>query len=86
MPGSGCCGSGSSGRAARREGSRREWADDLARTGLGPLGRNFPGGALLVFDEQLRFLAAGGGGLADVGLSRQLIEGKTLAAAFGAGR
>jgi diguanylate cyclase (GGDEF)-like protein/PAS domain S-box-containing protein len=60
------------------------WAEELTRTGLSPLGRNFPGGALLVFDDELRFLAAGGGGLADVGLSRETIEGKTLAAAFGA--
>jgi diguanylate cyclase (GGDEF)-like protein/PAS domain S-box-containing protein len=66
------------------EGSRRAWAEELARTGLSPLGRNFPGGALLVYDDQLRFVAAGGGGLADVGLSRHMIEGKTLAAAFGA--
>ncbi len=63
--------------------SRRLWAEDLKRTGLSPLGRNFPGGALLVFDEQLRFLAAGGGGLADVGLSRPMVEGKTLEEAFG---
>jgi diguanylate cyclase (GGDEF)-like protein/PAS domain S-box-containing protein len=65
------------------EGSRRLWAEELTRTGLSPLGRNFPGGALLVFDHELRFLAAGGGGLADVGLSRKMIEGKTVAAAFG---
>ncbi|HEX4019483.1 MAG TPA: EAL domain-containing protein [Frankiaceae bacterium] len=65
------------------ESSRRLWADELTRSGLSPLGRNFPGGALLVFDEQLRFLAAGGGGLADVGLSREMVEGKTVAEAFG---
>lgn len=65
------------------ERGRRLWAEELKRTGLSPLGRNFPGGALLVFDEHLRFLAAGGGALADVGLSREMLEGKTVAEAFG---
>ncbi len=64
------------------EGSRRLWAEELRRTGLSPLGRNLPGGALLVFDEQLRFVAAGGG-LAGVGLSRAMVEGKTITEAFG---
>jgi diguanylate cyclase (GGDEF)-like protein/PAS domain S-box-containing protein len=65
------------------EGARQLWAEELTRTGLSPLGRNFPGGGVLVFDEQLRFLAAGGGGLADVGLSREMVEGKTVGEAFG---
>ncbi|HEX4429829.1 MAG TPA: EAL domain-containing protein [Frankiaceae bacterium] len=62
---------------------RRLWAEELKRNGLSSLGRNFPGGALLVFDEDLRFLAAGGGGLADVGLTQEMVEGKTITEAFG---
>ncbi len=59
------------------------WAENLRRDGLSPLGRNFPGGALIVFGHDLRFLAAGGAGLAQVGLSRDALEGKSPAEAFG---
>lgn len=39
---------------------------------------NFPNGAILLFDADLRYLLADGMGLADVGLSKEQLEGKTL--------
>jgi diguanylate cyclase (GGDEF)-like protein/PAS domain S-box-containing protein len=47
-----------------------------------PLVRCFPKGALIVFDRDLRYLAAGGLGLAEVGLTRSLLEGKTVFEVF----
>ncbi|WP_170286070.1 PAS domain-containing sensor histidine kinase [Nocardioides rubriscoriae] len=44
--------------------------------------RSFPQGALFAFDHDLRYLCAGGQGLADVGLSREMLEGRTLFEAF----
>ncbi len=55
---------------------------ELRRAGDHPLVRCFPKGALIVFDHDLRYLAAGGLGLADVGLSRPLLEGKTIFEVF----
>jgi PAS domain S-box-containing protein len=39
---------------------------------------NFPNGAVIMFDHDLRHTLAAGGGLADVGLSSELLEGKTI--------
>ncbi|WP_168642926.1 PAS domain S-box protein [Dolichospermum sp. UHCC 0259] len=39
---------------------------------------NFPNGAVLLFDHDLRYIVAGGLGLADSGLSKQQLEGKTI--------
>jgi PAS domain S-box-containing protein len=39
---------------------------------------NFPNGALLLFDRDLRYTVAGGTGLAEVGLTREQLEGKTI--------
>jgi diguanylate cyclase (GGDEF)-like protein/PAS domain S-box-containing protein len=44
--------------------------------------RGFPEGALVVFDEELRFLCAGGKGLASVGLAQETIEGRTIFEVF----
>jgi diguanylate cyclase (GGDEF)-like protein/PAS domain S-box-containing protein len=44
--------------------------------------RCFPQGAVVVFDHDLRYLAAGGLGLADVGLSRSMLEGRTIFEVF----
>jgi diguanylate cyclase (GGDEF)-like protein/PAS domain S-box-containing protein len=44
--------------------------------------RGFPDGALVVFDDELRFLCAGGKGLATVGLTQETIEGKTIFEVF----
>ncbi len=54
----------------------------LRLAGSSPIVRCFPQGALIVFDHDLRYLSAGGLGLADVGLSRELLEGHTLAEVF----
>lgn len=54
----------------------------LRRAGAHPVLRSFPHGALVVFDHDLRYLAAGGLGLADVGLSRESLEGRSIAEAF----
>ncbi|NTU85202.1 MAG: response regulator, partial [Chloroflexales bacterium] len=42
------------------------------------LARNLPNGSVLLFDRQLRFTFADGTALADVGLSREAVEGRTL--------
>jgi len=47
-----------------------------------PIGQCFPQGAIIAFDLDLRFLSAGGLGLAAVGLSRETLEGKTIFEAF----
>jgi diguanylate cyclase (GGDEF)-like protein/PAS domain S-box-containing protein len=39
---------------------------------------SYPNGAIVVFDRDLRYVAAGGRGLADVGLSVEMLEGKLI--------
>lgn len=43
---------------------------------------NFPNGAVLLFNSQLRYLLADGSGLESVGLSKARLEGKTINEAF----
>ncbi|HBE59862.1 MAG TPA: hypothetical protein DDW56_20835 [Cyanobacteria bacterium UBA11366] len=40
--------------------------------------RNFPNGAVALYDPDLRYTIADGKGLAEVGLSQELLEGKTI--------
>jgi len=47
-----------------------------------PIIHSFPHGALIVYDHDLRHLSAGGRGLSEMGLSRELLEGKTIYEAF----
>ena len=42
------------------------------------LARNLPNGSVFLFDHDLRYLVADGAGLAEVGLSPELLEGKTI--------
>ncbi len=49
-------------------------SEQLYRT----MARNFPNGAVLLFDKNLRYMLAEGTGLAAEGLSKELLEGKTL--------
>jgi PAS domain S-box-containing protein len=42
------------------------------------LAHNFPNGAVLLFDCDLRYTLAEGVGLSEVGLSREFVEGKTI--------
>jgi PAS domain S-box-containing protein len=42
------------------------------------LARNFPNGAVVLFDQDLRYTLADGRGLAAVGLSKEAMEGKTI--------
>jgi PAS domain S-box-containing protein len=42
------------------------------------LASNFPNGAVMLFDRDLRHTIAGGAGLAEIGLSRERAEGKTI--------
>jgi PAS fold len=44
--------------------------------------RAFPEGVIIVFDHDLRYICAGGHGLSIVGLSRDVIEGKTIFEVF----
>ena len=57
----------------------------MTSAGDHPLMRSFPQGAIFTFDEDLRYLSAGGFGLADVGLSREMLEGKTIFEVFDPG-
>ena len=54
----------------------------LRDSGSHPLMASFPRGAFFAFDHDLRYLSAGGLGLQDVGLSRELLEGRTIFEAF----
>ena len=49
-------------------------SEELYRT----LARNFPNGAVILFDRDLRYTIADGAGLAEVGLSKEALEGKTV--------
>ena len=49
-------------------------SEQLYRT----MAKNFPNGAVVVFDRDLRYILADGSGLAEVGLSRESLEGKTI--------
>ena len=50
--------------------------------GSNPILQCFPQGAIIAFDRDLEYLTAGGLGLGDVGLSREMLEGKTIFEAF----
>ncbi|NJO85023.1 MAG: GAF domain-containing protein, partial [Blastochloris sp.] len=42
------------------------------------MARNFPNGAIAVYDHNLRYLVIDGQGLTEVGLDKELMEGKTI--------
>jgi len=42
----------------------------------------FPQGIIIVFDSDLRYISAGGLGMADLGMSREMMEGKTIFEVF----
>jgi diguanylate cyclase (GGDEF)-like protein/PAS domain S-box-containing protein len=50
----------------------------LRNSSSNPVVRGFPEGAIVVFDKDLRYLCAGGHGLAIVGLTQATIEGRTI--------
>ena len=54
----------------------------LRSAGTHPIIRCFPQGAIIVFDGDLRYLCAGGRGLLEVGLSREMLEGNTIDQVF----
>jgi PAS domain S-box-containing protein len=56
--------------------------DLLRSAGTHPILREFPEGVIIVFDEDLRYLCAGGRGLSTVGLTQDMIEGKTIYEVF----
>jgi diguanylate cyclase (GGDEF)-like protein/PAS domain S-box-containing protein len=58
--------------------------ETLRTAGDHPIVRSFPEGAVIVFDHDLRYLSAGGLGLADFGLSREMLEGRTIFEVFDA--
>jgi diguanylate cyclase (GGDEF)-like protein/PAS domain S-box-containing protein len=55
---------------------------ELRTAGSNPVVRQFPEGAIVVFDTDLRYLCAGGHGLATVGLSPATVEGRTVDEVF----
>lgn len=67
-------------QAAQRQQSEAalQRSEELYRT----LAKNFPNGAVLLFDRDLRHLIAEGDELASIGLFKESVEGKTLWAAF----
>ena len=52
--------------------------DELYRT----LARNFPNGAVFLFDQDLRYTIAEGAGIAALGLSKEALEGKLIGEAL----
>lgn len=50
----------------------------LMRSSDHPIVHSFPHGAVVVVDHDLRYISAGGLGLAEVGLSPEALEGKTI--------
>jgi diguanylate cyclase (GGDEF)-like protein/PAS domain S-box-containing protein len=54
----------------------------LRSVGRHPIVRNFPEGVIIVFDDTLRYVCAGGAGLSIVGLTQDMIEGKTIYEVF----
>ncbi|MBD2182208.1 PAS domain S-box protein [Aerosakkonema funiforme] len=53
-------------------------SEEMYRT----LAKNFPNGAVILFDRDLRYTIADGEGLAAVGLNKELLEGKTIWESF----
>ncbi len=70
----------------RRPPPASDGAEDALSTlriaGSHPILQGFPQGAIIAFDFDLRYLCAGGLGLADVGLSREMLEGHTVEEVF----
>jgi diguanylate cyclase (GGDEF)-like protein/PAS domain S-box-containing protein len=62
----------------RTEDHGEEMGEILRRAGTHPIVENFPEGAIVVFDRELRYLCAGGQGLSLVGLTRESMEGRTI--------
>ena len=58
------------------ERSRQEIQENEAR--LAAITANFPNGALVMYDHDLRYLLVDGAGLEEAGLNKQLMEGKTM--------
>jgi diguanylate cyclase (GGDEF)-like protein/PAS domain S-box-containing protein len=54
----------------------------LRAAGAHPVVRGFPEGVVIVFDQEFRYLCAGGEGLSIVGLTREMIEGRTIYEVF----
>jgi PAS domain S-box-containing protein len=61
---------------------RVDTIEALRTAGSHPIVRGFPEGALVVFDDDLRYVCAGGQGLSIVGLTRETIEGRTIFEVF----
>jgi PAS domain S-box-containing protein len=58
----------------KRQDAARTQGEALLRAIAG----NFPNGALVLFDRDLRYLLVDGAGLAEVGLNKQEMEGRTI--------
>ncbi|WP_372735167.1 PAS domain S-box protein [Nocardioides sp.] len=69
-------------RPSRAEAASLDALEYLRDAGSRPLMNSFPHGAVFAFDADLRYLSAGGSGLAAIGFSREMLEGKTLFEVF----
>jgi diguanylate cyclase (GGDEF)-like protein len=56
--------------------------EQLRTAGSHPIVKEFPEGAIIVFDRSFRYVCAGGRGLSSVGLTQQMIENKTIHEVF----
>ncbi len=64
-----------------RDISDRKFSSDALRESEAryrTLARNFPNGAVMLFDQDLRYTVADGAGLIHVGLNREILEGHTI--------
>ena len=65
---------------AEMEKTRQIIAENAAR--LAAVTNNFPNGAIVMYDKDFRFLLVDGAGLAEAGLSKEEMEGKTIYEVF----
>lgn len=70
------------GRVSRPTPASRSALERLSRAGSHPILQSFPHGAIIVFDHDLRYLSAGGMGLPEVGLSPEMLQGRTIFEVF----
>ena len=63
-------------------GALAETLEQLRTSGSHPIVKEFPEGAIIVFDRDLRYLCAGGRGLSTVGLTQEMIENRTIYEVF----
>ena len=67
---------------ASKEQSRQSRAAAIRSATTNLIIECFPQGIIIVFDSDLRYISAGGLGMADLGMTREMMEGKTIFEVF----